>query len=227
MRFLDPLEYLSRKAVQSCPRGQTIYASQFPAHHLYVVIRGRVKITNIATDRCETVARIVGSDGIFGESCLLADAPRPETAVAMDEVCLMAWTRAEVEAQIEREPRLGLALCQHLALKCMQLQNRIESMTAFKTPERTMLALMNLAVDLGTETTPDGAVRVKSLTHHTIAEYVGTSREVITFQMNRLRRAGMLKYNRRHIDVYLAAIRGELLRQHVVLPREISAFGGQ
>ena len=72
-----------------------------------------------------------------------------------------------------------------------------------------MLALLALAGDLGTEM-PDGTVRIPSLTHHTLAEYVGTSREVVTFQMNRLRRLGLIRYSRQFIDVDPKSLRAAL-----------------
>jgi CRP/FNR family transcriptional regulator, cyclic AMP receptor protein len=53
---------------------------------------------------------------------------------------------------------------------------------------------------------------VASLTHQIIAEFVGTSREVVTFQMNRLRRLGVIRYSRKYIDVHAEAMR-ETLRQ--------------
>jgi CRP-like cAMP-binding protein len=125
---------------------------------------------------------------------------------------LMPWTRDEIEAQIEREPRLGLALAQYFVRQCLALQERIEAMALHKTPERVLLAFAQLADLLGTPQ-PDGAMRVDSLTHQTIADYVGTSREVVTFQMNRFRRLGLIRYNRRYIDVYSRAV-AEALRQH-------------
>jgi CRP-like cAMP-binding protein len=113
---------------------------------------------------------------------------------------------------------LGIALSQFLVRECLELQDRIESMAVHKTPERVMLALLQLATDLGT-TTPDGAVRVASLTHHTIAEFVGTSREIVTFQMNRLRRMGLIRYSRKYIDVYTQAMRENLKQQGMSIPR--------
>jgi CRP-like cAMP-binding protein len=80
-----------------------------------------------------------------------------------------------------------------------------------------MLALVQLAGELGSPMA-DGSSRVASLTHHTIAEYVGTSREIVTFQMNRLRRMGLLRYSRKYIDVYVTAIQDELRQQGVTLP---------
>jgi Crp-like helix-turn-helix domain len=64
----------------------------------------------------------------------------------------------------------------------------------------------------------DGATRVPALTHHTIAEYVGTSREIVTFQLNRLRRLGMLRYSRKHMDIFTSALQEVLRNQGVDLP---------
>jgi CRP-like cAMP-binding protein len=99
------------------------------------------------------------------------------------------------------------------------LQDRIESMAVHKTPERVMLALLRLATDLGAPM-PDGSLRVASLTHHTIAEFVGTSREIVTFELNRLRRLGLVRYSRKHIDVYAQALRENLRQQGISVPHE-------
>src|SRR5205085_7418533 len=133
-------------------------------------------------------------------SALIGGQHRVEAATALDNVTVMSWTAHEIETQIEREPRLGLALSQYLVRQCIELQDRIESMAIYKTPERVMLALVQLADSLGTPMA-DGSTRVSALTHHTIAEFVGTSREIVTFQLNRLRRMGMLRYSRKHMDI--------------------------
>src|SRR5689334_9306372 len=207
--FEDPLNYLPRKPVQEFAKKRVIYDSQQPSESLYVVILGRVKITSTADDGFETIGRIVCPEGLFGESSLIGTSNRSESAVAIDNVSLMAWTRQEIELQIEREPHLGIALSQYLVRQCIELQDRIESMAVYKTPERVMLSLVQLASALGTRM-PDGSTRIGSLTHHTIADYVGTSREIVTFQMNRLRRLGLLRYSRKHIDVYAEAIKEAL-----------------
>jgi CRP-like cAMP-binding protein len=141
-----------------------------------------------------------------------------ESAFALDTVSVMSWTRDEIEQQIEREPRLGIALAQYMVRECIALQDRIESMAIHKTPERVMIALVQLAESLGSPL-PDGTRRLASLTHTTIAEYVGTSREIVTYQMNRLRRQGQIRYSRRFIDVYTEAVREALRYQGIHVPR--------
>jgi CRP/FNR family cyclic AMP-dependent transcriptional regulator len=214
----DPLNYLPRKPVQEFAKRRVIYSQEQPSDSLYVVILGRVKVTSTAEDGFETIARIVCPEGLFGESALVSPAGRTESAVALDTATVMAWTRNEIEAQIEREPHLGIALSQYLVRQCIELQDRIESMAVYKTPERVMLALVQLAGSLGTMM-PDGSTRIGSLTHHTIADYVGTSREIVTFQMNRLRRLGLLRYSRKSIDVYSQAMRDLLRDQGITVSR--------
>lgn len=218
----DPLTYLPRKPVQEFARGSVIYDLQRPNHHLYVAIRGRVKITKTSDDGGQTVSRIVGSEGLFGESCLVSSMSVSESAVALDNSSVMAWNRTEIEQQIEREPHLGIALSQYLVRQCLELQERIESMAVHKTPERVMLALVQLSEDLGNPMA-DGSVRVASLTHHTIADYVGTSREIVTYQMNRLRREGLLRYTRKFIDIYPQAIMEALRQEGITKPRAAAA----
>jgi CRP/FNR family transcriptional regulator len=194
-----------------------IYDSHLPSDHLYVVILGRVKITNVAEDGGQTIARIVCSEGLFGEASLIGNPRRTESAVALDNVSVMAWTSSEIERHIDREPRLGLALSQYMVRQCIDLQDRIESMAIHKTPERVMLSLVQLAHTLGAQTA-DGAVRIGALTHHNIAEFVGTSREIVTFQLNRLRRMGLLRYSRKFMDIYVDAILGHLRSQGIEVP---------
>ena len=48
----------------------------------------------------------------------------------------------------------------------------------------------------------DGAVQIPPLTHETLSGYIGTSREIVTFHMNQLRRQGFLRYSRKGIQLF-------------------------
>ena len=207
--YEDPLTHLPHKSVQEFARGQIIYSPANPAGSLYLVILGRVKVSTAERDGSETVARIVCKEGLFGESSLVGTETRTETAMALDNVTLMAWTRGEIEAQIERDPRLGVALSQYLVRECLELQERMESMVVHRTPERVMLALVQFASNAGSPT-PEGFTRVASLTHQTMAQFVGTSREIVTFQLNRLRKMGLIRYSRKFMDIDVPRLREAL-----------------
>jgi CRP-like cAMP-binding protein len=213
----DPLFYLPRKPVRRFAKRDVIYDEAGPCNSLYVVIHGRVKLTLKAIDGTKT-SRIINADRLFGEAVLIDVQQHSESAVALENVDLMAWPSAEIEAHIEREPRLGVALLQYLVREGIELQERLEALALYKTPERVMLALLQLASAMGSPL-PGGITRIDSVPHHTFAEYVGTSRELVTFHLNRLRRLGVLDYSRKVMDVHVPAIEKLLHEQDIALPR--------
>jgi len=201
----NPLIYLPLKPIKEIGKGHVIYSPE----SLYFVMRGRVTVT-MAAEGYETISRILCTEDFFGEAVLVGG-QAVHTAVVLVTAMLMSWTRDEIEAQIEREPRLGMALAQYFVRQNLALQERIKAVALHKIPERVLLAFAQLADLLGTPQ-PDGAIRIDSLTHQTIAEYVGTSREMVTSEMNRIRQLGLIRYNRRYIDVHSHAV-AEALRQ--------------
>lgn len=196
----DPLDYLPRRAVRSFPRRQAIYDPERPSEGLYVVLEGRVSVTVVGDAGKEVVVRIVGPEGAFGETSLVRSRPR-ERATALDPCKTMFWSVEELEAQVERQPRLGLALMQHVAGTLAHLRGRIRNMAGYHVSERVAATLLELARALGRQDS-NGYVTMPWITHNLLAEYVGTSREMVTFEMNRLRRLGLIQYSRRRLDVY-------------------------
>jgi CRP/FNR family transcriptional regulator, cyclic AMP receptor protein len=195
---LDLAVYLPRKPIQEFSKKGIVYSPQQPSHSLYLVLAGRVKVSSELSGG-EIACRIVHKGGLFGEPALVDARQRPDSAVALDQVTLMAWSRGEIEHEVEMNPTLGVALYRYLAVNCMELAERMKAMVVHRTPERVMLTILQFAREGGV-TMADGSTRVESLTHQTLAEYVGTSREMVTFQLNSLRRLGLLRYNRKYID---------------------------
>jgi CRP-like cAMP-binding protein len=221
----DALNYLPRRPLVEYAKGHVVYSGASDA--LYLVAAGRVKVTSLAIRGCEAIIRIVPPEGLFGEECLI-DHEGGERATALDRVQLMAWKRSEIEQQVEKEPRLGLALMEGLVINCLEMEERMQAMASCKTPQRVMLSLIQLARQLG-EMQSDGAMRLAALTHNTIAEHVGTSREIVSSQMSRLRRLGFVSYSRRHIDVYSQALEEALRSQGVAFGKtaRLTATGGR
>ena len=208
----DALMYLPRKGVTDYRKGQIIFDEHQPSKGLHLVVQGRVKVTMALDDGTQTVVDIFTTDDFFGESSLLGSAHHAERAMALDNVTLMSWSGQEIEEQVERQPRLGIALVQMLVKRGLDYEERLQSFALDKTPERVIRALLRFAERLGTRM-EDGSIKIPPLTHQVISEYVGTSREIVTFQMNHLRQKGFLRYSRKGIQVYADALREHLQSQ--------------
>ena len=208
----DALMYLPRKGVTDFRKCEMIFDENQPSKGLHLVVQGRVKVTIPLDDGTQTVVDIFTTDDFFGESSLLGEERYMERALALDNVTLMSWTAQEIEQQVEKQPRLGIALLQMLVKRGLDYEDRLQSFALDKTPERVVRSLLRFADRLGTRT-EDGSIKIPPLTHQIISEYVGTSREIVTFQMNHLRQKGFLRYSRKGIQVYSEALREHLQQQ--------------
>ena len=208
----DALNYLPSTRILEFPRRCAIYEPTRATSRLYLVLAGRVKLFSTAESGAQTLLRIVGAEEFFGEAALVpSDYSVRETAVAIDPVQAMCWTAEEVQERIDKEPRLALALCEYFGRHNALLRERITTIANYKTGPRVAFALLQLARSNGT-TTPQGAHRITGLTHQAIADYVGTSREIVTSELNRLRRLGYVSYSRLYTDIFASAL-SEWMRQ--------------
>ena len=198
----DALNYLPRSRVIEFPKGFVLYEPGRPPEQLSLVLGGRVKLSAVGEDGSSIVLRIAGPEEFLGESALIPplDSPR-ESGTVLECAQLMNWTAEELSHHIENEPRLGAALFRYFGSCNRRVLARLAAQAAYRCSDRVMLSLVELARQLGTPQ-PDGSLRVCGLTHQTIAEFVCTSREIVTAEMNRLRREGFLTYSRRFTDVF-------------------------
>ena len=202
--------YLPRKGLLEFKRGQVIFDRAKPSDGLYLIVEGRVKVSSAVDDGSLSLIDIHTAEEFFGESGLLGVVNFGQTATAMDRTLLMLWTTAEIEALIERQPKLGTALLQVMVERCLDFKERLQSFALEKTTGRVVRSLLRFAGRVGVPQ-DDGSMRIPPLTHQAIAEYVGTSREIVTSQMNLLRHLGHLTYSRKGIDVHTASLREYLL----------------
>jgi CRP-like cAMP-binding protein len=123
----------------------------------------------------------------------------------------MAWSTAEIEDMVAKRPRLAVALLQILAKRSIDFTERIESLSVDNIARRLARSLIRFADRQGTRG-DNGSVRMAPLTHELLAQYVGTSREIVTHYMNQFRKQAYLEYSRRGIVLDRHAL-GEWLRQ--------------
>jgi CRP/FNR family cyclic AMP-dependent transcriptional regulator len=202
----DPLVHLSYKDLIEYRRGQIIFDENQGSRGIRLLVQGKVRVCRPSVEGVEVVIDIYQANELFGESGFLGAAGRGERATALLRSQVMFWDAAEIEQAIESRPQLGVALMRLLARRCADICSRLEGFAAEKTHQRVVRSLLHFAERFGTRS-EDGAVHIPPMTHQLISEYVGTSREIVTFNMNQLRRQGYLRYSRKGIDLFADALK--------------------
>jgi CRP/FNR family transcriptional regulator len=164
----------------------------------------------VATGAVQRVMDVLGSGALFGEGSLFVEADGIETARTLDYTRLQSWTRIEIEERIRHQPALGLSLLRYFSTRALELNERLETLAVERVPARVMLGVLQLAEKLGTPS--EQGLRMGPLAHSIIAEYVGTSRELVTTELSKMKRAGLIYYSRKYIEVDLARARQALRR---------------
>ena len=144
---------------------------------------------------------IYATDDLFGESSFIGSSDTHEMATTLETTRVMTWTRNEVEELMSRRPRLSIALLQLLAMRCRNLSLRIESCASDKVEQRLARTLIQFAERFGRKT-DDGSTQMMPLAHESIAQYIGTTRELVTHSMTRFRSMGYVQYSRLQIVLY-------------------------
>lgn len=184
---------------------QTIYSPEQPTERLFLVVEGTVKLVWGSQDKSSVVLDLCCKGDIFGEGAFVGSGGHGECAITMEPVLLRAWHATDLERAMEDHPQLGLALIRQYVTRTQEYEFRIACLAADTIPRRLARTLIRLADRFG-KTRPDGAVTLMPLTHQFLGQYVGTSREIVTQHMNRLRRADCLEYSRNEILVHKGAL---------------------
>jgi CRP/FNR family transcriptional regulator, cyclic AMP receptor protein len=205
----DPLAYLPRSIVMEYRKGEIIYSNHQPCNNLYLVISGTVKITRVSDHGSQVVVDLYRPDEFFGEAAFVSLSHTSEQAVAHQKTTLMAWRAGDIEEMVMKRPQLAMALLQAFGQRALGFTERIESLSVDSIDQRLARALVRFSERLGTPQT-DGSVHMEPLTHELLAQYVGTSRELVTCRMTNFRRQGYLQYSRKGITLYRDALRAWL-----------------
>jgi CRP/FNR family transcriptional regulator, cyclic AMP receptor protein len=189
MRFAE----LTRE--RSYPRGSVILFENDPGDALFVVREGRVKVVLIGDDGREVILALLGVGDHFGELSLLDGQPRSAHVIAMDDSNLLILRREDFRRRVTEAPTVAWALLVELSRRLRRADEKIGSLVLLDVHGRIARLLLDAAAEGG------GDVIQKRLTHQTIAQMIGASRETVSRAMRDFQEAGMIAVHRRQISI--------------------------
>jgi CRP-like cAMP-binding protein/DNA-binding CsgD family transcriptional regulator len=203
---IDILDYLPHSAAEDYRAGEVIYDAGHPAERMFLIIQGRVQVSQDMTPDRRLVLDIYTNDEIFGESAVLHLPQCPDLAVALETTRVMTWTTDKLCQIMHSRPEVGIALAQILAARLVEARGRLGSFANATINQRLAHALAHLAERLGSRMA-NGSIVITGLKHKLLADYTVASRATITHWMGNFRRHGLLEYDRNSVLVYPDALK--------------------
>ncbi|HUV07530.1 MAG TPA: cyclic nucleotide-binding domain-containing protein, partial [Spirochaetia bacterium] len=118
------LEKAAEQFTRTYPKNTMIFSENEPGSELYIIQKGTVKISKIVDDKEVLIALLPPGD-IFGEMALLENKPRSASAIAHDDVSLLAVNKSNFQRMVQTQPQLITRLTTLLAERIWLIYNQI------------------------------------------------------------------------------------------------------
>ena len=177
------------------PKNSVILFEDDPGDALYIVAAGQVKVVLIGEDGREVILSVLGDGDFFGEMSLIDDEPRSAHVIAMKDSQLLVLRRDDFQARLQETPTIALKLLKVLVQRLRRADEKIGGLVLLDVNGRVAQLLLDLAEESG------GPRITRRLTHHTIAQMIGSSRETVSRAMRELVERGTIEVSRREITI--------------------------
>lgn len=155
---------------------QVLFSAGDPAERVYLIVKGRVKVYQVAENGKEIILDVVGKGGVVGDMAVVEDGERTACAMAIDDAMAVSISWEDFTHLLHQSPRLGVAMMELMAKRLAGMQRTF--MNIVSKPVSARLA------DILISRQENGLVYL-GLTHQELAQTIGTSRETVTALLSR------------------------------------------
>jgi CRP-like cAMP-binding protein len=176
-------------------KGSVILFENDPGDSLFIVRQGRVKVVLVGEDGREVILGVLGPGEYFGELSLIDEQPRSAHVIAMEDSMLLMLRSDDFRRRVEATPAMAWSLLLELSRRLRRADGKIGALVLLDVPGRIARLLLDVADESG------GERITKPLTHQTIANMIGASRETVSRAIAEFQESGWITVERRLISI--------------------------
>lgn len=179
----------SHASERSLVRGDVLFLEGDSPDSLYIVLRGRIAVTNKSTDGRESVLALMEPGDLFGEMGMLDDRPRSAGARALETSSVVRLPYEPVIALLRDDPTLLWGVVRLLAGRLRNMDEALADSVFLDVTGRTAKRILELS---------DGADEFNlPVTQEELAGMVGASRERVNKAISSFIRLGWIDQSER------------------------------
>lgn len=189
--------------------GQQILSCSDSCRNVYFIVAGRAQATVFSLSGRQVTLQDLGPGEMFGELSAIDGEPRSAHVVATADTLIVSLTPDEFSRALYGYPAVTEATLNRLIGMVRMLSERVFEISALPVRHRVHAELLRLALRAGGQGPGGASVAIDPApTHSALASQVGTHREGVTREFNRLKRIGLISASRGCLIVHdVAALR--------------------
>lgn len=194
------LEMANTVKVKNVKKGESVYMEDGFESRIYLLVKGKIKISEVDDRGDELIKEILTPTEIFGDVSLNGTVSDDEFAEALTEnTVICSFSSAEFKELMQKNVVLAMNFIQQVSSKFRRLESRHSNLVFKDAKSRLISFFRDWAKREGSK--EGDKVRLNNyLTHNDIAGIISTSRQSVTTLLNELKEGGMIFYNRKHIE---------------------------
>ncbi len=168
--------------IKEYKEGEFVFIEGGQSDVFYIIQTGKMKIVKSSIDGKEKILEIMTDGDFIGEMGVIEDKPRSANGVAITQLKLLYIEKGDFLKLIRNNPIIALKIIVELGRRLRRANKDIELLAFFDVETRLKDLFERMAVNI-----KGSDVKVlDKITHHQIADHIGTSRETVTRMINKM-----------------------------------------
>lgn len=192
--FLDHAQ--SRRVLQ----GETVFKQGQPADSFYLLLSGRLKVTQVTGDGQQIIVRVVHPGELFGFAMALQRPDYPGTAMAATDSVVLSWPSELWPQFVEQNGRLAVSAIQTIGRQLEDAHTRIREMSTQEVERRVAHAILRLSLQAGRK--EESGIQIAfPISRQDIAEMTGTTLHTVSRILSAWEGLGLVEGGRQKLLV--------------------------
>ena len=180
--------------------GRAFFMQGAEARYLYVVLKGRVKISRITPEGHQIVVRYAGAGDLFGCVPLYGGSEYPATGEAVTASEALSWNRMTMDRLMRSCSPIALNALELLGQELSDIRSRYQELVTEKVERRVARALLRL-INQSSRKVDAGILIDFPLSRQDLAEITGTTLHTVSRILSAWEQRGIVASGRRKIVI--------------------------
>lgn len=193
-------EILRSAASRRYEAGQAVFEQGEPAGEFFVLLHGRLRVTQVTPDGQQLIVRMVNPGDLFGIAKALQRSDYPGTASAVSESVALSWPTRDWDSLLDRYPQLAVSAMRTIGGRLQDAHARIREMSTEVVERRVGHTVLRLAKQSGVRK-PEGIYIDFPVSKQDLAEMTGTTLFTVSRILSAWEDAGIVTTGRQKLTV--------------------------
>ena len=165
-------------------KGEMIYTAGDKGEKLYVIHKGRVKISRISSNGKEQVIRVIGPGEFMGELSLFNPIAMTDNGEALEKSTMCIIEGAKLKELIKKYPIIAIKVMEELSQRLEKAENLIEDINLHSVETRIAQELIKMA--------DERHEVILNMTKGDFASKMGMSQETLSRKLSHFQEMGLI-----------------------------------